>query len=78
MAYYQLLLRGIKAEPYQPNSTYVAALNADKKARGEELEPFPIEDAAPTDGDAIIGTRALGDVKPEKPKRPAAPASWRR
>ena len=77
-AYYKLLLRGHKAEPYQPNSTYVVALNADKKKRGEELEAFPIEDGSPDgNADEIRGARPLGHVEPERPKRPSTPSSWR-
>ena len=79
VAYYKVLLRGIKVEAGLDNKHYVQLLNNSKRKRGEELEMIPLEDAPaiPLGGSDGIITPAPPKYEPPKPKRQPAPPGRR-
>ena len=76
IAYYRLLLRGLRSEPYKQAKEYQVVLNADLRKRGEQIELPAIEDkprhVGPGD-DCIIHAGALNPETKARPKRHSAP-----
>jgi len=71
-AYYKLLLRGIKADPYLGSKSYQLVLNRDLRKRGKQIETPAIEDEAEPDdpnSDRIIVPGAEQPDKHPHPKR---------
>ena len=72
VAYYKLLLRGVRVEAGRPNKEYLELLNTSKRGKGEELEPIPLDEGDEGNDDGVItpGPRPQKEVKAKRGFQP--------
>ena len=77
IAYYRLLLRGMRAVPNESAKTYQLALNTDLRKRGKQVELLPLEDAVgepleddDPDGIVVPGAARIPKAQPKRDQGP--------